>query len=179
MQNVPRRSLGEAAAPSATKPTRSVHRGVPGEGCPWEHSRTRSQGADGDKVHPKHKERPACLAKPGLWGGNRPMHHPLLTGWGQHQPQGAHSQPWDRRIHPRHLSGACWDELGAGAWVWQAALAEAQGSDPGGAGRSGEHRERIYLPQESAWRGCRNRNHLHAWKRNLLPHDKATGSQWC
>lgn len=94
-------------------------------------------------------------------------------------PKEPHSQPWDCRIHPRHLSGACWDELGAGAWVWQAALAEAQGSDPSGAGRSGEHRERIYLPQESAWRGCRNRNHLHAWKRNLLPHDKATGSQWC
>lgn len=73
------------------------------------------------------------------------------------------------------LVGVSWEqELGFGRQLSQRLRAQT----PAGLGGLGST-ERIYLPQESAWRGCRNRNHLHAWKRNLLPHDKATGSQWC
>lgn len=64
--------------------------------------------------------------------------HPLLAGWDQHQPQGAHSQPWDCQIHPRHLSGACWvsweQDLGLGRQLSQS-LRSQQGQEVWGAQR--------------------------------------------
>lgn len=146
----------DAKHPRALDSTSSHQAQVPGEVCPWEHSWTRSLRDDGDKIHPKHKESPVCLAKAGLWEGNGLM-HPLLTvqgrrhSWAQHPPQGDHSQPWHCWIHPRHFSGAPW--LVGLSWGRTLGFAgsSCRDSDPSRAGRSGGDRERIYLHQEGAW----------------------------
>lgn len=176
MQNVPRRSLSKAMAAPATKPT-------------W-----RGVSLERD-VH-------GNTAGLTLWGMMEikfiPSTRRVLSAWQRQdcgKERGRCQQSWTGSAStPRSpfpslrlldssqgLQWSPWlvERAGGGLWAWQAALGETQGLDPGRAGRSGRHRERIYLHQESVGSGSGNRNHLHAGKRNLLPHDKATGSLLC
>lgn len=127
---------------------------VPGEGCPWEHSWNAVWEAMEIKFIPSTR-RVLCAWQRQDCGKEAGLMHPLLTvhaschSWDQHPLQGAHSQPWDHWIHPRHFSGAPW--LVGVSWERAPGLAGSSGSDLCRAGRSGGHRERIYLHQESAW----------------------------
>lgn len=57
--------------PPSPSPWRGMSMGTQLERC---------LGGDGDKIHPKHKESPVCLAEAGLWEGSRadasPAHSP-------------------------------------------------------------------------------------------------------